>query len=139
MILSFNVLMLLHLLFSLNCLIPRQVRTWHHLLHRWKHQNVFFNLEIICQQSHPPMWGVFSLLFLTYAWSCYHDKPPTSCGLWIMIITLYKKSNFCRLLSMGMVRLNCCPSIWMLITLPKCKAWTKSMMAMLRVSWSQPI
>jgi hypothetical protein len=56
-----------------------------------------------------------------------------------MTISLCEKSNCCQLLSMGMSCLNCHPSIRMFTTLPNCKAWTKSMMAMLGVNWSQLI
>jgi hypothetical protein len=44
---------------------------------------------------------------------------------------LLQKSNFCRLLLMGTFYLNYCPSTQMFTTLPKCKTWTESMMAML--------
>jgi len=136
---SLNVMMFLHLLFSLNCLIPLQVTTWHPFLCWWNCQKSFFNLMPLCCHNHPPLWGIFSLLSLAYMWWCYQDKPQMSCGLWIIIRSIYEKSNSCRLFSMGTSCLNCCKSIWMLTTLPKCKAWIKSSMAMLGISWSQPI
>jgi hypothetical protein len=139
MILSFNVLMFLRPLFSLNCLVPWWVKTWHNLLHQQNRWKAFFSLETFCRQNHPPMWGVFSLVFLAHTRWCCQYKPPTSCGPWIMTISLYEKSNSCQLLSMGTSCLNCYPSIWMFTTLPKWKAWIESIMAMLGVSWSKLI
>jgi hypothetical protein len=80
-IFSFNVLMFLCPLFSLNCLIIQWVKTWHHPLCRQNRRKAFFSLETFCCQSHPPMWGVFNLMFLAYAWWCY---DTTSNELWTL-------------------------------------------------------
>ncbi len=54
MMFSFDILMFLHLLFSLNCLIPPQAKTWHPFL-CWEHyQKIIFSLMHLCYQSHPP-------------------------------------------------------------------------------------
>ncbi len=132
----FNILMFLHLLHSLNCWIPFWVRTWHPFLHWRNCRKAFFSLMPLCRQRHPPLCGVLSLLSFTYTQWCYLDKPWMNCGLWIMTRSFYKKSNFCWLILMGTSCLNCCQYFWPLTTLPRCKAWTKSMMAMLGVSWS---
>jgi hypothetical protein len=97
-----DVLMLLYLLFSLNYVIPPQVRTWHPFFHCRNCQKTLFNLMPLCHQSCPPLWGVFNLLSLVYAWWCCQDKPQMNYKLWIMTRSLCKKFNSCRLFSMGM-------------------------------------
>ncbi len=83
--------------------------------------------------------GSIQSIFFAYTQSCCQDKPPMSYVLWIMTISFSKTSNCCRILPMGTFCLNCCPSIQMLTTLPKCKTWIESMMAILGTSWSQQI
>lgn len=61
-----------------------------HFLCQRNHWNTFFNLEPFCCQSHPPMGGVFNLLFLAYAQWCCQDKPPMNYVLWIMTISFSK-------------------------------------------------
>ncbi len=131
---SLNVMMFLHLVFSLNYLILPWVRTWHPFLCWWNRWKAFFNLMPFCFQSHPSMWGVFSLLFLAYMWWCLKDKLWTNYGIWIVTRYHYKKSNSCRLFLMGMFCLKYCQCFRLLTTLPKCKAWIESMMTMLGVS-----
>ncbi len=55
---SFNILMFLYPLFSLNCLIPLQVKTWHLFLRWWNYPKVLFNLMFFYCQSHPPLWDI---------------------------------------------------------------------------------
>jgi hypothetical protein len=64
-------LMFLYPLFSLKCLIPLWVKTWHPFLCEWNYQKAFFNMMFLCHQNHPPLWGIFSLLFFAYTrWCC---------------------------------------------------------------------
>jgi uncharacterized membrane protein len=65
-------------LFSLNCLIPPRVKTWHPFLGWQNCQKAFFSLMSLCCQNHPPLWGVLSLLSFVYAQWCCQDKPRTN-------------------------------------------------------------
>ncbi len=123
MILSLNVLTFLRLIFSLNCLIRWQLRTWHHFFCWQNRRKTFFNLKHLCHQSHPPCGEYLICCFLLTCDGA--TRPPTSYGVWIMTISFCKKSNSYWLLLMGTSCLNYHPSIQMLTTLFKCKAWTE--------------
>ncbi len=91
---SLNVQMFLHLLFSLNCLIPPKVTTWHPMVFRWNCWLQVFNVLPCSYHNLVALQVVLSMFSLACMLWCYKDIPSMSCEIWIIIKYLFKKFIF---------------------------------------------
>ncbi len=101
-------------------------------------KGIFQSYASLSLKPSTPVGSILSIVFCL----CMMVLPrqtSKNCKLWIMTRSLCEKSNSYQLLLMGMFCLNCRRYFQPFTTLPNCKAWKKNTMAMLGVSWSQPI